>query len=378
MHITVRERSPGTWRLRIETGRTKDGQRKFSYETLRGTADDAQRRRYELLNAHEQGSFSEPKKLLFGSYLDQWLKTRLALGKICRSTAETYQILINAYVKPDLGGTRLQRVGGADIQSLYTRLVAERGLKLSSVGVVHAILCGAFRGARKSRLITVNPMEEVDAPQGERPKPKALDQKKVATLLAGVRGDWKEKPILLAFMAGLRRGEVCGLRKADCHLDKGKISVEGQVVRYRDGTLEWKKPKSKRSGRTVHLPANAVALLREQIKATSELRMKLGLGAWKDTDYVFTLNGVDPINPEKLTREFAELRDALGLEGSTFHSTRHTHVTALLQKVGKSGAKAVSERVGHASVAFTLDKYQTVFEEDRDALADLAGGIIGE
>src|SRR2546423_5933968 len=49
MKVTYIERSPGTWRLRIESGVGPDGRRLFKYETLRGTLDDVRRRRFAIL-----------------------------------------------------------------------------------------------------------------------------------------------------------------------------------------------------------------------------------------------------------------------------------------------------------------------------------------
>lgn len=51
MKITLLERTPGNWRLRIET---KDdyGERVFRYETVRGTRDAAEGRRAEIGRAH--------------------------------------------------------------------------------------------------------------------------------------------------------------------------------------------------------------------------------------------------------------------------------------------------------------------------------------
>ena len=43
--------------------------------------------------------------------------------------------------------------------------------------------------------------------------------------------------------------------------------------------------------------------------------------------------------------------------------------------VGKSGAKAVSRRAGHANLSTTLEVYQTIFEEDDRALADISAGL---
>jgi integrase len=50
----------------------------------------------------------------------------------------------------------------------------------------------------------------------------------------------------------------------------------------------------------------------------------------------------------------------------------------LLQRCGKSGANAVSRRAGHANLSTTLEVYQTVFEEDDRALADLSAGLFNQ
>jgi integrase len=47
----------------------------------------------------------------------------------------------------------------------------------------------------------------------------------------------------------------------------------------------------------------------------------------------------------------------------------------LLQRVGKAGAKAVSQRLGHADIAVTLRVYQTVLADDDRELADMMGTI---
>ena len=47
-----------------------------------------------------------------------------------------------------------------------------------------------------------------------------------------------------------------------------------------------------------------------------------------------------------------------GVKRIRFHDLRHTHATIMLE-IGES-AKVVSERLGHANVTITLDKYSHV------------------
>lgn len=382
MNVTFIERSPGAWRLRIELGRDAKGIRQFKYETLHGTADDAARRRHELMTQHEQGTFTEPSKLLVSGYLPAWIKQRQALGKITRSTAENYTTIVNAYILPGLGGYRVQKITGSILQTFYAEF-ATTPLKTTgrvpapnTVQHVHRILSKAFKAARKARLVTVNPIEEVEAPSGQRARPKALNEANAQRLMASLAGSWMEPVAALALSTGMRRGELCGLRWQDVDMPAGRLHVRGQLIKYNDGTVEWKTPKTESGLRSIAVSDEVMATLRRARAVAAEARMKAGIGGGLDVAWVFSRDGINPIDPDTLTHKFSDHCEAHGLPAFTFHGTRHTHLTALLRQVGEAGAKAVSKRAGHKKVTTTLEIYQTVFDEDDRALANMSGGLI--
>lgn len=381
MKITYLERAPGTWRLRIETA-GPTGARAFAYETVHGDEEAARRRRFELLQEHEQGTWAKPEKILFSAYLDRWTEQRLALGVIGRSTYEVQASILRVYVKPALGGKRLQAITSSDIQRLYVDLLTtptrnRERLSNSFVRLIHRTLGTVLKDARKTRLIRVNPMEEVTPPERVRARAgKAITVEAALRLADDLRGHWLEPVVMLALGTGLRRGEACGLRWRDMDLDARKLYVRGQIVGYLDGTLEWKEPKSAAGVRTIGLPPELVDMLRARRREAAEHRMAAGLGGGLEDAYVFTRDGIEPVRPDTVTRAFREFCDAHGLPQFTFHGTRHTHATHMLKAVGRGGAKAVSQRLGHASIDITLDVYQTVFESDDNELADLASGLL--
>jgi integrase len=373
--VTYIGRSPGTWRLRIETGVAPDGRRLFKYETLRGTIDDVRRRRFAILNEHEEGTFAEPSKVTFGGFFTQWIETRLALKKITRSTAENYDKMLRYYLQA-IAGKRLQRITAQDIQAIYTDMAKRGDLSPNTLHHVHAIVGAAFRAARRAKIIKVNVMEEIEAPTRQRSKPRSLTEAQAANLLASLDGSWMQPLAALTFATGLRRGEALGLRWGDVDLDGARLHVRGQLVQYRDASVAWVATKTEAGERSISLASDAVNMLRNLRVAAGELRMKLGLGGKLDEAYVFSRDGgVRPYRPANLGTAFSEHCEAAGFAGVTFHAVRHTHITTLLQRVGKSGAKAVSRRAGHANLSTTLEVYQTVFEEDDRALADLSAGL---
>lgn len=368
--------------MRIETGRTTEGKRKFRYETVKGNEEAAQRRRFELLDANDKGTLATPEKVTLADFFDRWRKGRQALGKLSRSSSENYQIVFQAYVAPTLGGMRVQRVKGTDIQTLYTTLLTEpresgKMLTPATVLHVHRILSPLFKAARKSRIVAINIMEEVEPPSRPKARPKALDTAGVTKLLAAIAGDWKEPIALVALAAGIRRGELCGLRWRDVDLDGARLHVRGQLVQYKDGTLEWKTPKTENGVRTIALPGETVDMLRRLRVEAGRQRMALGLGGGLDDAWVFTRDAANPIRPSRLTESFTTLCDEAGIPDFTFHGTRHTHITALLKEVGKAGAAAVAKRAGHSDIRTTLGVYTRVFESDDRELGDAASRIIG-
>lgn len=82
--------------------------------------------------------------------------------------------------------------------------------------------------------------------------------------LGAVKGDRLEALFAVAVTLGLRQGEILGLRWADIDLDRGLLSVRFQLQRV-DGKLSFVAPKTKRSRRTIKLPAVAVSGLRARL-----------------------------------------------------------------------------------------------------------------
>ena len=78
--------------------------------------------------------------------------------------------------------------------------------------------------------------------------------------------------------------------------------------------------------------------------------------------------------PHGLSRSCERLIAKAGMPKISVHSQRHTHVTLLL--LNGSNVKAVSERVGHASIGITLGTYGHVMQEQRREVADRVESLL--
>ena len=91
---------------------------------------------------------------------------------------------------------------------------------------------------------------------------------------------------------------------------------------------------------------------------------------------VFTRQNGAPLDPDGTSSRWTRLVRASGLARITFHEARHTHATLLLKAAVP--IHVVSQRLGHTSVAFTLQQYGHVLPgQQREAVSKLAALIDG-
>jgi integrase len=197
---------------------------------------------------------------------------------------------------------------------------------------------------------------------------KTLDPDAAAALIEAARGGPLFVPILLATMTGTRRGELAALRWRSIDLDGGGLAVVASTEQIRRGSRE-KPPKFDRS-RTVALPALVVDELRRHRRAQAEDLLRLGIRQTDVTHVCVQADGA-PWLPSMMTDAFTRLLKAPGLPRVRLHDLRHPHATHLL--AANVHPKIVQERLGHASIAMTLDLYSHVvpgMQEEAAASAD--------
>jgi integrase len=174
----------------------------------------------------------------------------------------------------------------------------------------------------------------------------------------------------------MRRSEVLGVRWCNVDLENGRLAVVDTVVPVKSKpVLRLGETKSRRSRRVIALDARTVAVIREHRARQNAERLRAG-EAWADLDLVFTDELGGMVNPATFTRTTKRLAIEAGVPALTPHpAARHTWATLAL--ASGVNAKVVQERLGHATIATTLDRYSHVIEGmDRDA-AETVAALIG-
>jgi integrase len=116
----------------------------------------------------------------------------------------------------------------------------------------------------------------------------------------------------------------------------------------------------------VALSPSTCIVLREQREKQEALSTMMGKRL-EDSDLIFSQPDGRPLLPDSVTHAWVKLVRKIGLNGVRLHDARHTHASLLL----KQGVhpKVVQERLGHASIAITLDTYSHVYPGLQEAAA---------
>jgi integrase len=235
------------------------------------------------------------------------------------------------------------------------------------VNKLHVALHKALDQAVKWHMIRRNVAEVVKAPRPSPEEIQPLNRNQTKTLLEVAKGEDRfEALYMLAVTTGLRQGELLGLKWEDVDFQDGVVRVRRTLTRHK-GRLLLGEPKTKRSRRTVRLTEAAAKALKDHLTRQIEQMERLG-DLYEDHGLVFATERGTLVNPTNLRkRSFKPLLKKAGLPTIRFHDLRHTCATLLLSR--NVNPKIVSEMLGHATIAITLDTYSHVLPNMQEGAA---------
>jgi len=364
------------------------------------TRKEAEEALNEILGTLQHGTYVQPARINLGEYLRaEWLPA--VKSTIRASTYTSYESHVLTHLIPGLGPIPLQKLSGSAINAFYAKLLVEgrvsrrkppdpgtspkkdapepelKPLSPTTVRHIHVTLHRALRDAVRWRRIQRNPADSADPPavrQTEANEMKTWTGEQLKTFFETMRADRLFPLWRTVAMTGLRRGEALGLRWRDVDLEGASIAVRQALVTA-GYEVRFSEPKTRRGRRALPLDAETVAILTEWRKAQKAERLKWG-PAWTNTGLVFTRENGVAWHPDRITKLFEYAVKRSGLPRIRLHDLRHTHATLAL--AAGINPKTVSDRLGHASVAFTLDVYShsipAVAQDAADRIAALVSG----
>jgi integrase len=371
----VFRRSDGRWVGSLSLGFDEQGKRKRRV-VYGASKREVQEELRKLQGDADAGLLSDAGRLTVGEYLERWLNTT-AKNKVRPTTHARYEQIVRLHLKPALGGIRLGKLRLIHVEQLYAQMEKDGATawtrKMSGV-----TLTNALRHAVRVKLIPYNPAADVVKARPEDKEMLYFTEAQTRFFLNVARDNRLYGLFALAVGSGMRQGELLGLQWPDIDFDKGTLAVRRSLAQLKKEFV-LKEPKSKRSRRIITLPRFVLdTLIQHRAKMLAEGQDVHGgtVFVTRNGTYIAKSNLIrhsfKPIikAANKKATEEAEkkqLRPEL-LPELRFHDLRHTHATALLNR-GHS-IKAVSQRLGHASIELTLKVYAHVLPTDDGVLAD--------
>jgi integrase len=221
-------------------------------------------------------------------------------------------------------------------------------------------------------MISHNPTDYAEVPRQKRSEMRALTPEEAAAFLEAVRSDRLAALFDLALTSGMRPEEYLGLKWTDIDWQAGTVTVQRALIWPRSGKHgNWRfdEPKTSSSRRTIPLPPSTLRALKEHHRRQAEERLRVG-AKWNDHGLIFTnLHGGPLVRFYVIAKHFKPALKRAGLpESIRLYDLRHSCATLLL--VAGENPKVVSERLGHASVAITLDIYSHVLPHMQQAASE--------
>lgn len=313
-------------------------------------------------------------------YMASWLEKHRTDFQI--NTLKGYTTLVEGKIKRyfiEHSNITISTIDVDDIEDFYEYL-HRTGAKSNTVIHYHALMHKAFKQAVKSKVITVNPFDNIERPKREEFHGQSYSEQELQSLLNLAIDDPIFPAIVLAGCMGLRRSEALGARWSRIDWEKGTILIDTKIVEVSTPGIPKKAipvevMKNKSSKRTLTLPRQVLDMLLVY-RARKEKYKQLFKGSYNREyeDYVCVDELGRMLMPSYITNHFVVLQNKLGLKRIRYHDLRHTFASLLLKN--QKPLIDVSNFLGHSDISTTANIYAHLDISTKQGCADLISSIL--
>jgi len=352
-------------------------------ETVPGNHKAAEKRAGDIERDYEAtGGYQEPFKKKLGEYLVQWLQfqaDRVQIDDLSPTTYEEYRRVIDRYWIPHFGNRLITAIRHKEVRQFYLDLqlgkYSDKPLSKNYVKNIHIPCCKALNDLVEDEDIDRNPLDKIKfkklGNQGARRGAMQPDQ--VKELLELVKShpiySQQELPYYLvfyfAFFMGVRISEGLAMTWT-------RIDLNNQVAQITHG-LHWfeggrylirDRVKTEDSNRNVFIPDMLAMKLRRH-REWQQAQYEDMECQWTPDELVFSVvdrrgERIRPVRNDTAGKIFKRFACQVGCPDATLHSTRHTHISILLNDGVSSFS--TSKRAGHATAGYTETAYGHEFD----------------
>lgn len=356
------ERADGRIQLQLDIGHDENGKRvrKFFYGKTRA---EAEQKRDEYLS--EQKGQPRNTNITVAQWVDEYLKAyRVKVNVLYHAQDDIpYERL-----KREIGTRAIASIREIDLQALLNKV---SGMSFSTCQKYLQAIKRVFKKARKNKLISEDPAEDLQMPAYTKGTHRALTKEEIDLILKYWRecnsGLW----ILLMLFCGLRRGEMMALDWSAVDLEARTVTVRQTAVISGNKIIIEQRAKTSAGLRIIPIPDYLYeALLTIENKNGYVCKSTRGLplsesavssGIERFCNIVTRYINGNPKNPNRANSKEKQAK----LFHFRPHDLRHTYCS-LLYAAGVD-VKTAAYLLGHADINVTMRIYTHLSEEQKTA-----------
>lgn len=329
--MSIKARGENSWLIRVYIRRDKNTGKRIEYnETFHGSYEEATDREEELKEKATTGKlFAQPKMTVEELYERHY--------KVVRNFVSPRQIYTirehyKYYVKNVIGHMNID-----DVQTDHINLVIDEmldhGLSTNMARKVYSTMNTVFNRAVKNKLLTQNPLDEVDVPKYIKNEVNYLTYEEAIRFDKVKSFFWYGSAFVFQLHTGLRNQEVMALRWSDIDFERCTLHVQRACVWLGSLFIEYGPTKTSKSNRFLPLDPEQIKLLRlheANQKMWIEKRRQQGL-TYQDESLIFaTKDGRTPCIMVPRYNFKAMLRRAGINRSLRWYDLRHTYATYMM------------------------------------------------
>ncbi len=278
----------------------------------------------------------------FEYYSKLYLKT----VDVEESTYRNYRSKVNKWIE-FFKNKKIDEIKASDIEEVLLSLDIGRSTKAYYLSA----LKGVFHKALQDEVIVKSPLELIDLPrtkkEGNTIHP--FEEHEVEKIISHAEG-WFKNLMALAFLTGMRYGEMYALKWENVDFDRKRIFVNASKSDYHEGATKTK------TSRYVPIFDDLLPYLKEQFKTTGF------------KTYVFyTDNNCRLKHNNVLKYRWEPLIKRIRIPYKNIYQTRHTFATTMLNSKNFT-MNQVSYILGHKNVQMLIKHYNKFSVDEIDKI----------
>lgn len=377
----IYKRANGTWEGKY-TERVDSEGKQIRHSVYGKTKAEVVSKLAKIKTEMSEGTYVAPAAWTVSSWFRVW--ERDYLNGVKQNTRGQYDYQFRIHIEPEIGNVPIQKLTSSMIQRFYNKSMEPHekvmkdgtkkqvsGLSPKSIKNLHSVLQSCLSQAVKCQIIKVNPCEACILPKVQKQEMKVMERNDISNFLEEIDGQPLADAFKVYLFCGMRRSELIGLQWQDIDFDKKVIHLVRQLKceRQNDKSNAYVFDTLKNGKqRTIHPAAYVFDILKKVQHDQVQNRLLHGDVYSNPNNLVFTDEIGKHLSHSTVYHTFKRHIASVGIPEMRLHDLRHTYATISIQN--GDDIKTVSQNLGHATVAFTLDTYGHVTEEMEKRSAD--------